>query len=470
MRNTATRFLASFLAAAALAGCGGSDGDGPGLTFVRVVNTVPDSPSLSVSADTYLLTMGLPYNTVSGFSIDSFDGDRARRELTVQPVLPGRTFGDAVLQAPVTFSRDTESTLVLTGALQDMDVLVVETPRRRRPLANVYMQFAHAATGVGALDVYVTAPGVDLASTAPLYTVAPRGSTQSVQVPFEDFVIRMTRAGTLDVVFESATVELNDNEEVTTDGSEFLMVVVDTLTPGASPVKVLAGTAQGGSILFPDVNGLSGLRVVHASPDTPAFDAVVGDNFASPIGTGLAYKDASAMAGVASGLVNLNFTVPGSTTEFVFEEEVELAPDNDHTLWLLDEYENLQAVVGPTDRRSISTEAKVRLVHAAPDGDFFSLYLGETAQDPPDRDDRTFIDVRFGTATLYLSVLPDDYKLTLTERFYTPGDRPDDAEETITIGPLDISLQGGDVITLLVLPPETPGGPEVLEIYDDTAM
>ncbi len=454
------------LAAAGLAACGGSGGDGPGITFVRGVNAVPDSPPLEGALTDYVVAPSVTYPRATNFSVESFEDNSTRRTLVVRPVLPQNEKGDPVLEQEVTLVRDTEATLVLYGSLDAMRVLPVETPRRLRPLDRLYIQFAHVAESIGTVDIYATAPDTELSSTAPLFTLAAENYTDSVEVPFDDLRIRMTREGTLDVVFDSGTIDFEDDPN-RDDGEELVLSIIDTRTPGASPVKLLGATHTGGSIIFSDENGLAGLRVVHAAQGTGPFDVVAGDDFASPLATDLSYTQAGTMAAAPRGTVNLNFTVPGSTTEFVFEEQVTLTADSDHTLWLLGEPDSLAALTVEADRRSIATEARLRLVHVAPDGDFFSLYLGEAAANPPDEEDLEFVDTRFGQATGYRAFNPGDYVLTLTERFYTTAEDREDAEETVVIGPLDLALAGGDVITLLILPPETPGGPEVLQIYDD---
>lgn len=459
---------ALILLAALLAGCGGSDGSGPGITFVRAIHAIPDAPDISADLNAYVVASSLPYARSSGFAIESFEGSTARRRATVTPVLPELEVGDPILEQDVTLRRDTEATFVLFGSLEAVELLQVETPRRLRPLDRLYLQFAHVATSVDRLDVYATAPDTDLASTSPLFTVSPRNYTESLEIPQGDLRLRLTPAGTLDVIFDSGTIDFPENEDgVFAD--EFLMTVVDTLTQGGSPVKLLAGTSLGTSLTFADENGVSGLRVVHASQDTQAFDVVVGDDFANPLATDVAYTNQTTMATVPKGVVNLNFTEPGSSTEFVFEEQVDLVADAEYTLWLVGNPEELAGLAVPADRRSIATEAKIRLVHAAPDGDFFSLYIGETAQSPPDDEDRRVTDIRFGSASVYRSLLPGNYQLTLTERFYTAGTDPDDVEETVIFGPTELSLEGGEVITFVILPPDTPGGPEILQVYDDLA-
>ena len=215
--------------AALLAGCGGSSGSGPGITFVRAIHAIPDAPAVSADLNAYVVAGSLPYDRASFFAIESFDGSSARRQLTLTPVLPELEVGDPVLQQEVRLTRDTEATFVFFGSLDAVEMLQVETPRRIRPLDRLYLQFAHVASSVDNLDVYTTAPDTDLASTSPLFTVGPGAYTESLEVPQGDLRIRLTRTGTLDVVFDSGTIEFQEDE----DGVERVVVVPEHPDPVA---------------------------------------------------------------------------------------------------------------------------------------------------------------------------------------------------------------------------------------------
>jgi hypothetical protein len=42
--------------------------------------------------------------------------------------------------------------------------------------------------------------------------------------------------------------------------------------------------------------------------------------------------------------------------------------------------------------------------------------------------------------------------------------------ETVTIGPIPLSLSGGDVVTLLILPPPAAGQAEELSVFDELEL
>jgi hypothetical protein len=219
-----------------------------------------------------------------------------------------------------------------------------------------------------------------------------------------------------------------------------------------------------------DAAAPASLRVFHASPDAPAFDVVVGDTFDAPLGSNIAYRQRSPLAALQPGSVNLNFPLAGSSDEFVLEEQLEVDAGEDYSLFVLDELADIRALVSSAPRRSIRSEARIRVVNAAPDSEFFSAYLSSGSGASQDGEDRIFRDIRFETASNYVSASPGDYQLTLTERFYASGQDPSSVPETVTIGPIPLSLSGGDVVTLLILPPPAAGQAEELSVFDELEL
>jgi hypothetical protein len=196
-------------------------------------------------------------------------------------------------------------------------------------------------------------------------------------------------------------------------------------------------------------------------------DVVVGDGFDAPLASSLGYTQASAMSAVPNGDVNLNFTVPGSTTEFLFEDQVSLPGGNEFNLYLIDDFEDLRSLTLATDRRSVATETRFRAVNAAPDSGRISIYITETANEELTNNNVLVRDLQFGFGTSYFRIAPDDYFLTITQKFVDAGDDPNKADEVTIVGPDPLSVTGGDVSSLLILPPGAPGESETFLVYDD---
>ncbi len=458
--------LTALLTALALPMVGCNTSDEATIGYVQVIHAVPDAPNLRIDLDNLVLTSNLAYRGSSGLNIELLDSRTETRSLAGIAKLADNTSGPVLIEGDITMRQNYETTAIITGWTDSVQIVEALNPRRRRPIDGLFFQFLHGATASGPVDVYVAPPGTDLATTAPLATLALGEYTESLEIPFEDQVVTITQAGTLDPLLTTDTLEFEDNVNEDGDDIEFVMSIIDSVTIGASPVRIVASNGITALELV-DSGDSSGLRVIHASPDTPATDVVVGDNFGDPLAASLAYTQASEMTAVPNGDVNLNFTVPGSTTEFLFEDQLSLPGGNEFNLYLIDDFENLRSLTLATDRRSIVTESRFRIVNAAPDSGRISIYVTDTADEELTNKNVLVRDLQFGFGTNYFRIAPDDYFLTITQKFVDEGDNPDKADEITILGPDALSVAGGDVSSLVILPPETPGETETFLVYDD---
>lgn len=450
-----------------LAGC--NIGDGPHVAYIQTIHAMPDAPTLRVAADGIPVTLNLDYRSSTGSSVESIDGTTATRRLNIDPVLPGGETGETLVAADLPMAENAVTTAIVTGSYDQPVIVASQAPRRTRPIDALYFQFVHAVPAVAAFDVYVTAPDEDLSATAAFARLEPRAHTDSVGVPFGNRRIRLTTAGTLDVVFDSGTLRFDDDTTSDADGAEWLFAAIGSTGVGASPVELLASDG-GQTTLIRDAAAPASLRVVHASPDAPAVDVVLGDAFDAPLASNIGFGGRSPLAALPPGTANLNLPVAGSRDVFVLEEQIEVEAGEDYTLFAMDELAEVHAVVASAPLRSIRTEARIRIVNAAPDSEFFSAYLSTGSGASQDAADRIFRDVRYENVSSYVSHGPGDFQLTLTERFFATGQDPSSVPETVTIGPVPLSLQGGDVVTLLILPPPATGQAEVLTVFDELAL
>ncbi len=434
--------------------------------YVQIIHASPDAPSLRIDVDNLVLTSNLPYRTTSGLSIELLDSSTETRKLSGFARLADNTTGDLLIEGDITVRKNYETNAIITGFTDDAMIVEALKARRKRPIDGLFFQFIHAASTIGPLDIYSTSPGTDLATTAPLATLALGESTESLDIPFEDQVITFTQPGSLEPVFMSDTLEFEDDPDTNEDGGEFALAIIDSVTVGTSPVQIIA---SGGisSFQIADAGNSAGLRVIQASPDTPPMDVVVEANFDAPMASNLLYTQNSVMTAVPNGEVNLNFTVPGSSTEFLYEDQVSLNGGTEYNLYLIDDFEDLRSLTVATDRRSITTESRFRIVNAAPDSGQISIYVTDTADEELTNNNVLVRDLQFGFATAYFRIGPGDYFLTITQRFVDPGDDPSKVDEVTIVGPDPLSVAGGDVDSLLILPPEVEGDTETFLVYDD---
>jgi len=153
--------------------------------------------------------------------------------------------------------------------------------------------------------------------------------------------------------------------------------------------------------------GSAMLRVVHASPDTPAIEVLIdGQKTLSA----LQFTEATAYISVPSGrhqIVVLSATA-GSGGKAFIDTSVDLQDGQAYTVVAADRLANIEPVVLVDDlTRLAATQAYVRLVHASPD----APPVADVAVS--DGGPTVFRSVPFKGATEYLAVAPGSYRFDL---------------------------------------------------------
>ena len=139
--------------------------------------------------------------------------------------LPGPT----LFSAAVTLTPGQFQTLVISGAGSDLAALTA-TDQSEAPGGNILLRVLHAGAGTPSLDLYVIAVEADLQTATPLVSgIDPREVTEYQTLPFGRYQLRLTTAGTKDVLAGAP-------EQTFDDGQVATLVVFDNPTPGQPPV------------------------------------------------------------------------------------------------------------------------------------------------------------------------------------------------------------------------------------------
>lgn len=463
MRHRIARLAAVAVLILGTGACG--SGDGPTFIWLRAMHAMPDSPTLRITFENYVFRQNVGYATSTNEGGESLlSGTTAR--LTAEYFEPDGSVGDTLLNFDVPVDEDHTSTVIFAGSFDNPETITVVTPRLDRPLGALHVQFAHAALDQGALDVYVTAPDTELTATAPLATIEPRGHSGLLEIPFGKTRIRLTPAGSLDVLMDSGELDFSASAAATGPGLQWLFAVAPSAVPGPSPVFLLGSTGRD-SFRFRDAGTPATLRAVHALPDAPPADLVIAANTPITLFTGLEYGSRSPLLASPLGTVPLEFRESGGDGALIAEDDVSLDIAQEYSLFLIGPPEEAEILVNASATRSVVTEARLRFANLAPDAKFFSIYLATTADAELDASNRLLRDLRFGVSSNHLVRAPGSYFLTVTERFFEDSADAADAPETVVFGPLPLELPGGDVFTWAFFAPANEGEPEVLMQFDD---
>ena len=192
-----------FAATAFTAACSDDDeGTGPdGEARVRVVHASPDAPAVDVLLDDTGVLTDVPYGAASGY-LATAPGER---NLKVNAA--GTT--TTVIDADVNLIDGTDYTVLAAGVAAAIQPIVLQDDNSAPSAGSARVRAIHGAPGAPAVDVYVTAPGEDLAQVAPVLTGVEFGDVADyLEVPAGDYQVRIAPAGTTNVVIDSGVLSL----------------------------------------------------------------------------------------------------------------------------------------------------------------------------------------------------------------------------------------------------------------------
>jgi hypothetical protein len=196
-------YLAAALAALVLgsAACSDDNNSPSSNAQVRVVHGSPDAPAVDVLVDGAKVLDSVTYKVASGYlAVPS--GSR-----NVKVNVHATT--TSVINADVALSKDAAYTVIAVNTVASIEPLVLMDDLASPAAGNVKVRLVHGAPSVGAVDIYVTAPGANLAAATPTLTGVPfKGVSSYLEVPAGDYQVRITPAGTKTVAIDTGTLTL----------------------------------------------------------------------------------------------------------------------------------------------------------------------------------------------------------------------------------------------------------------------
>jgi hypothetical protein len=263
------------------------------------------------------------------------------------------------------------------------------------------------------------------------------------------YQVRVTAAGNAAaVVFDSGTIAL-------ASGSSLLIAAVQNTGTGAAPISLVVQDGSGSSQIL-DAATPAALRVVHASPDAPAVDVVVNDNFASPLVSHLSFPEFTPFVNVAPATYNVKVTDSATQMLVPINANVSPAAGISYTVLAVGNLAAIEPLIVTDDPRRVATEAKVRIIHASPTAQNVDIYVtapgASIATLAP-----TLTNVPFKANTGFLSLAAGSYDVTVTPA----------GSKTAAIGPATIAVTAGGVYTAVARDAPGGGAPLGLILMDD---
>ena len=226
-------------------------GAAAGSTRLRVINLIPDAATMQLTIGGTPLVSGLPYQGLTQYQ----DVDNGTLEFKVS-VDGGAT---TLIDINNTLLPGLDYTYIVYGPVEAVhSTLVLDTTTLFPDGGTFDLRVINVATNVTAVDIYLTAPGVDLSATAPTVRNAQLGAPINAftVVNTATYELRITRTGTKDVIFDTPIVNFPDKGIAE-------MIVYGTFSAQLVDAAVLNIDSQGTGQVYQ--NNLAEFKFVNAS-------------------------------------------------------------------------------------------------------------------------------------------------------------------------------------------------------------
>lgn len=239
MKSTRRLLLSILPAAALLAACGGGDTEDRldvADPKVRFVHASPLAPNVTLYRETVAQAdaTNVPYR----YAGDYFDVSTNAANWSVQTAVGNVVVGTTVVPA----TRGNRYTIVaVPGSSTETGIYLISDPYNKSLTTNnARLRLMNAAFNAANVDLYLNAPGTDIAAVGPRIaatayrTSGPATGTDSIDIAAGTYQMSITTAGTKTVLFRG-TFTITDNQDL-------LLIAVPTTT-GISTLLKVEGTA-----------------------------------------------------------------------------------------------------------------------------------------------------------------------------------------------------------------------------------
>ncbi|MEM1263535.1 MAG: DUF4397 domain-containing protein [Pseudomonadota bacterium] len=396
----------------------------PATAEIRVIHASPDAPAVNVTLDGNVAISELDYGESSGYATV----DAAAYDIVVEGIIPGGN-ADVITVNGFSLPRNERATVLAVETVANIEALVVDEAAATPAGGEVAVAVVHAAPAAPTVDIFVTDPATDITGMMPTTTLSFRDSADAGALAAGPVRIRATAGG--NVVFDTGTVDL-----APFGGNRLFIAAIATTTAteqAASPIKLLVAT-DSDTVTLLDAATQVGAKVVHASPDAGNAAGGPVEVFATSTALGanpvelidaFAYTDivpaADSYVPVPAG--DYVFDVAPNTNtigDSVFTSgSLTLGAGQDFTVIAAGRVAATPAftlLVAADDNRPVATEARVKVVHAAPAAGTVDVYVtpaGTLSVADAENGNATPLlpNFEFGTVTDAVAVAPGDYDI-----------------------------------------------------------
>lgn len=438
-----SRAALTMVAALGLAACG-SDSDTIEYSNLQAVHASSDAPLANVWINDKSSLTGVDYGMGSGY----MKLREGMNSIQVDVQLPGDETATVIPKTELDLDSDLNYNVFVVGdadgSPNPVEPLVVTRSADSMADANsLDVQVVHAASGVPAVDLYVTEPGADLASATPLMNLEYKASTDVLNIPAGEYQVRLAVGDS--VAFDSGTVSLAANSNLT------IAAISTGDSNSTSPVKLLVLDGSGSSIIE-DMGSQAEVRVGHLVDGAPIVDVNVNGAAFGPLAD-LAFKEIRGYLDLDAGAYDIDVYVDGTTTNPIIDVDgLMVAGGMDYSVYAVGVVSpaiDIEPLVVEDMRRAVATSATLNVTHAAanPVAEMVDIYLTTSAG--IDGSDPTIANFAYKDSVQGLYVAEGTYYVTVT----VAGD-----PSTVAVDSAPVNVMNGFVYQVVAIDDGNNGG------------
>ncbi|HHX8509091.1 DUF4397 domain-containing protein [Vibrio diabolicus] len=433
----------TMVAALGLVACG-SDSDTIEYSNLQAVHASSDAPLANVWINDKSSLTGVDYGMGSGY----MKLREGMNSIQVDVQLPGDETATVIPKTELDLDSDLNYNVFVVGdadgSPNPVEPLVVTRSADSMADANsLDVQVVHAASGVPAVDLYVTEPGADLASATPLMNLAYKASTDVLNIPAGEYQVRLAVGDS--VAFDSGTISLAANSNLT------IAAISTGDSNSTSPVKLLVLDGSGSSIIE-DMDSQAEVRVGHLVDGAPIVDVNVNGAAFGPLAD-LAFKEIRGYLDLDAGAYDIDVYVDGTTTNPIIDVDgLMVAGGMDYSVYAVGVVSpaiDIEPLVVEDMRRAVATSATLNVTHAAanPVAEMVDIYLTTSAG--IDGSDPTVANFAYKDSVQGLYVAEGTYYVTVT----VAGD-----PSTVAVDSAPVNVMNGVVYQVVAIDDGNNGG------------
>ncbi len=376
---------------------------------LRALHASPDAPSVDILVDGVVALENVPYKAGSGYLSVPTMFDALVNVTGTQTT--------ALDLSGTELNADTKYTVIAANSVSAIEAIVLDDTVTEPASGNLAVRVVHASAAAPTVDIYITAPETDIASSTPI-TASYKDASGFLEVPAADYRIRVTAQGAADILFDSGTISLAEGLKLT--------VVAVPSENVIAPIDLIALTGDDAAPTLEITDNRAQLRVAHLSPDAPNVDVYVDG---AAVLTNVPFKAISDYLLLADGTYDVAVTATGETASVLEVNNLQLVKLTATTAAAVNFVASLEALPSIDDLTAPgSGNVKVRVIHTSPDAPAVDVLVNDAV---------TLEDVAFKGVSDYLEIPAGTYNFKVNA-----------ANTTTTVINADVALEEGGIYSV----------------------